>query len=530
MRVLPIRQLTLVFFVIFSLVLSSHPVTATDDHPTSASPAVVALWLQLDGRFHYQTRASSWLLGPAIRARATEPYAEAPGGMRSVYYFDKARLEVANPASTNLQDLTLGLLVRDMILGLIQVGDQRFIPVAPARIPLAGDLEGNEAAPTYASLHNLVTLGPESIARRAPERIGKPVTELLLADGTVEPIEPPHDDLIIGAYESQNGHTIPTVFWEWLQKQPLPWLTLTGYPISEPYWILTRVAGNERLVLIQAFERRVLTFDPQNPPDWQVEWGNVGLHYRVWRGMVGPIAAENRALAENLPYGDLIVRAARAHQLDPYLLAALAAMTSQFDPLAKSSTGYGLLLVPDFTHPYPFDPTENCQAGAQRLATLLAHYGVVEGLARYLAAAGSSAQPSDVLQQADLFRQNFSPPRSLPDEPALREVGRGQAAYYDPSYSVNWWERTLQLYQSWGQAVAEARPDPDGYYCVHPDYRPGQRLLLLANGVALWCTIGDMVAPGHVTQWRRRWVIELSWPTFLALKLDRRNEVIVWGP
>ena len=36
-------------------------------------------------------------------------------------------------------------------------------------------------------------------------------------------------------------------------------------------------------MLIQAFERRVLTYNPANPPAFQVEMGNIGLHYYDWR-------------------------------------------------------------------------------------------------------------------------------------------------------------------------------------------------------------------------------------------------------
>jgi hypothetical protein len=41
-------------------------------------------------------------------------------------------------------------------------------------------------------------------------------------------------------------------------------------------------------VLIQAFERRVLTYVPSQPADWQVEMGNIGLHYFEWRYGGGP--------------------------------------------------------------------------------------------------------------------------------------------------------------------------------------------------------------------------------------------------
>jgi hypothetical protein len=38
-----------------------------------------------------------------------------------------------------------------------------------------------------------------------------------------------------------------------------------------------------RDVLWQCFERRCLTFTPDNPAGWQVEAGIVGLHYYEWR-------------------------------------------------------------------------------------------------------------------------------------------------------------------------------------------------------------------------------------------------------
>ena len=36
-------------------------------------------------------------------------------------------------------------------------------------------------------------------------------------------------------------------------------------------------------MLIQAFERRVLTYNPANAPACQVQMGNIGQHYYEWR-------------------------------------------------------------------------------------------------------------------------------------------------------------------------------------------------------------------------------------------------------
>jgi hypothetical protein len=53
--------------------------------------------------------------------------------------------------------------------------------------------------------------------------------------------------------------------------------------MSEPFWMRARVGGEETWVLVQAFERRVLTYTPTNPIAYQVEMGNVGQHYHAWR-------------------------------------------------------------------------------------------------------------------------------------------------------------------------------------------------------------------------------------------------------
>jgi hypothetical protein len=111
-------------------------------------------------------------------------------------------------------------------------------------------------------------------------------------------------------------------------------------------------------------------------------------------------------------------------------------------------------------------------------------------------------------------------------------LGTGHAAYYSPSYDRAWWERTLRLYNSWGEIAANWQDDPNGYYCVRPGYVPGMRLMLVANGVTISCTIGDTVATPHLASWRAHWVVELSYSSFAALRLDQNNtvDVIHVGP
>src|SRR5690606_20503223 len=61
-----------------------------------------------------------------------------------------------------------------------------------------------------------------------------------------------------------------------------------GRPITKAYWAAVKVAGTERDVLMQSFERRCLTYTPGNPEGFLVEAGNVGQHYYQWRYGQGP--------------------------------------------------------------------------------------------------------------------------------------------------------------------------------------------------------------------------------------------------
>lgn len=247
-----------------------------------APPAVQRVWWSADAAVWLELEDRSWIWGPDIWAAIQEPYAESPGGQRPVFYFDKARLEITDQGSDPASPwfVTSGLLVRDMILGAAQVGDHAFQPLGPAQIPLAGDPAAlNPDAPTYASLHGLAAIAP---GRARPDRAGQPVVEVLAKDGTLT-LDPSLGTTTYGWYDPVTGMNVAAVFWEWTQAQPWDWLYVLGHPISEPYWIRARVGGVERWVLVQAFERRLLTYNPANPAGWRVELGNVGRHYYEWR-------------------------------------------------------------------------------------------------------------------------------------------------------------------------------------------------------------------------------------------------------
>lgn len=234
---------------------------------------------------------------PGAPATLAEPYADSPGGTRRVLYLDKARMEINNPATGYV---TTGLAVKELVSGLRQDGDTLFAPLAPSQTQVAGDpVSVNPDTPVYASFQNVVTLG-NADAHSQPNAVGAPINAFIAKNGAVSTITPPVN-LAIGAYEVQTGHNIAAPFEAFkyqsgpvtdpatnstLPNQPLyttnPTSNVFGLAISEPYWVTTKIAGVDRIVLVQLFERRVLTYNPALPVN-SVEMGNLGQHYYQWR-------------------------------------------------------------------------------------------------------------------------------------------------------------------------------------------------------------------------------------------------------
>lgn len=150
---------------------------------------------------------------------------------------------------------------------------------------------GDPNAPTYASFAGVSGLQPG-------DRTGQLPAETIGRSGQVGGYAgPQRAETQLAHFVPESGHNIPQVFWDYLNASGtvfdasryrpgtvLDWVFTLGYPISEPYWTRIRVGGVEHYVLVQAFQRRVLTYSPDNPSGcWQVEMGNVGRHYYPWR-------------------------------------------------------------------------------------------------------------------------------------------------------------------------------------------------------------------------------------------------------
>lgn len=263
----------------------------------SPAAAFDRVWSRADALVAAQATSRAWLWGPGGFDERTEPYAESPDGQRTVRYYDKARMEVTRPGADPAAPgfVTNGLLVRELIAGRVQTGDDRFERARPARIPAAGDPDAGDPI-TYADLAELASLNGD---KRAENATGAPVVDRFYPGENVSPDgELGRYGVTLALYEPALGHNIANVFWDAFNAAGpivdprtgrretgpiIDWRTDVGLPLMEPVWVHATVGGQRQDVLLQCFERRCLTYTPANEPEWRVEMGNVGRHYHAWR-------------------------------------------------------------------------------------------------------------------------------------------------------------------------------------------------------------------------------------------------------
>ncbi len=267
-----------------------------------ANSAFQNLWNRTDSLVAAGTVKRTWFWGPGPNTPGLiEQYNEDPSGkkQRVVQYFDKSRMELNNPLANPSQPffVTNGLLTVELISGYIQLGDKDFVQYRPACIPMSGDF-GTTLAPTYASFQKVSNT--QAGDHNAPNRTGQNATDTIDNAGNVgnDPSKANVPNVKYVYYEPTTKHNIPAAFWDFLnssgpvkngngqtvnEQLSTPWFYATGLPISEAYWATAKINGQVRDVLIQAYERRVLTYVPTNPAGFQVEDGNIGQHYFDWR-------------------------------------------------------------------------------------------------------------------------------------------------------------------------------------------------------------------------------------------------------
>ncbi len=269
------------------------------------------VWGHTDLPVASQVEPRTWMWGPApISKVMLEPYAEAPNGFRTVLYQEKSRMEITDPSSdaSSIWYVTNGLATVELMTGNLQLGNNTFEQHNPAEINVAGD-SNDPNGPTYVTFAGLRSLPPHGGTPTSASDlagVGPAITATVDRAGNVG------DDPSLATYGvtadqyvAETQHRVASPFWEFMNASGTVWQNgqyvedqlfnnpyfATGFPITEAYWAKVLVGGTERTVLVQAFERRVLTYTPGNPEGFLVEAGNVGSHYYQWRYELIP--AEN---------------------------------------------------------------------------------------------------------------------------------------------------------------------------------------------------------------------------------------------
>jgi hypothetical protein len=289
------RALLSTLCLVLGAILLAGIVPARTMAQAFADVAFQSVWQRADKPVANGLVTRSWVWGPQpFTAAFYEAYAESPGGTRLVQYFDKSRMEINDPTADRggRWFVTNGLLVREMVDGRIVTGASSFTQAGPAQEAVAGDDAAvNPNCPTYATFQFLSS-------QRAESRVGQAATTIIAKEGATwdDPTKAFYAGTTMTYYDETLGHNVPQVFWDYMNQsgviyeggsyrtgQVVDWLFAFGYPITEPYWVRAMVGGVEKDVLVQLFERRVLTYTPSNAAGWQVEMGNVGRHYYSWR-------------------------------------------------------------------------------------------------------------------------------------------------------------------------------------------------------------------------------------------------------
>jgi len=243
-----------------------------------ANPAFQKVWAQTDQAVKQQQASRTWFWGPEPGTSRQEAYAEAPGGLRQVQYFDKARMEINSP-TTNA--VTNGLLARELVSGQLQTGNNRFETRNPAQVTVGGDPDN--PGPTYATFTAMASLNND---KRVAKRNGF-ITDTIDRSGKIGTTKVSANLANYAYYSEELGHNVPDVFYgtflQWKANLNLDWVFALGLPITEPFWATFKVGGVDKELLVQLYERRALTFTPSNPPGYLVEMGNIGQHYAKWR-------------------------------------------------------------------------------------------------------------------------------------------------------------------------------------------------------------------------------------------------------
>jgi hypothetical protein len=228
--------------------ITGTPVTAAP--PPVGSEKAPGSW-PIDSRFlNYYVRYD----GLRILGNTVSPPTFYAG--RFAQYFEKGRMEdhTGESSDPNWQ-FQYGLLVDELQIG------QTVIPIG-----------GEVSTLDYSKINALAQEGA-----RLPPPAGFTGGVATNSDGSVFV---PYSQ----ALRPAPGHNVSPIFWAYMNRQdifPGGWIHDIGLPMTEAIpAVVTKGTSPNRQVLVQVFQRTILTYDPMNPTDFQVERANVGTDYR----------------------------------------------------------------------------------------------------------------------------------------------------------------------------------------------------------------------------------------------------------
>ena len=219
------------WFTIIGVILALVPLGAARGGPAVAEPF----------RAYYDQHQGIRVLGYPLTSLV-----EADGF--AAQYFEKGRLEDHGPDDV-AADWTI--MYGRLTAELLEHGGYTYV---------------NGTTLTYTGLKRY---HDPAYRQPAPENFVAGVVET--PSGVFVPYDP--------ALRSAPGYIVPSPFWDYINREDLfsgGWLHDIGLPMTGAFQVRAYKNGVPRELTMQAFERTVLTNDPQNAPDWQVERGNIG--------------------------------------------------------------------------------------------------------------------------------------------------------------------------------------------------------------------------------------------------------------
>ncbi len=248
------------------------------------SEQLLNIWQHADQPVIDRQETRGWMWGMSAMVAHYDPYHTSTTSPPQLQYLPNgwANGVLASPDPADPWFITFGFLTQDLMNNALQSEADWTIPRRSADMPLVGDSH-DTTAPSYTSFQRVM-------GTRFPDLTGEPVLDTLDHEGTIGLYTGErYDEARLAFFFEQTGHNIPLVFWEFLNNRGnnteagrgdtadrslaeayKTWQHTIGPPLTEPYWVNVTLDSEAQHVLVQVFQRRVLTYTPTKPVEEQI--------------------------------------------------------------------------------------------------------------------------------------------------------------------------------------------------------------------------------------------------------------------